>query len=228
VHHPLLVARRPRDLLPDAPSARQERRRLPWELQATLATNDTAFADTSAQPGVEYEYWLQRTFSGLSPSPAVGYLSAGVKVPETHARGTLLLVVDDTLAAPLAPEIAQLSTDLAADGWTVQPLTAPRAGTPAAVKALIQSAYALTPLRSKLVYLLGTCAVPYSVTGTRRPTATMWVPGPPTVLPDMDGTWTTHGEQHQRLAPGQRQHPGATQIRSNYLPSATGTDGRAR
>ncbi|MDD4173265.1 MAG: hypothetical protein PHN34_03425, partial [Kiritimatiellae bacterium] len=39
---------------------------LPWELQATLATNDTAYADGSAVPGVEYEYWLQRTFSGLS------------------------------------------------------------------------------------------------------------------------------------------------------------------
>lgn len=50
---------------------------MPWELQATLASNATTYADSSAVPGIEYEYWLQRSFAGLSPSPAVGYLKRG-------------------------------------------------------------------------------------------------------------------------------------------------------
>jgi len=196
---------------------------LPWELQATLATNDTAYADDSAVPGVEYEYWLQRTFSGLSPSPAVGYLSAGVKVPETHARGTLLLVVDDTLAAPLAPEIAQLSADLAADGWTVQPLAAPRAGTPAAVKALIQSAYAADPAQVKMVYLLGHVPVPYS--GNIAPDGHgdhigAWPADG--YYADMDGIWTdTTVNNTSASRPANDNVPGDGKFDQNHLPSAT-------
>ena len=85
-----------------------------WVLQATLTTTQTSYVDSTALPGIEYEYWMERTFSGGLPSPAIGYLSAGVKVPEVHSRGKLLLVIDDTMAAPLAPEIAQLRRDLAA------------------------------------------------------------------------------------------------------------------
>ncbi|MDZ4289383.1 MAG: hypothetical protein U0984_15575, partial [Prosthecobacter sp.] len=112
-----------------------------WVLQATLTTTQTSYADSTALPGIEYEYWMERTLSGVSPSPAIGYLSAGVKVPEVHDRGTLLLVIDDTMAMPLAPEIAQLQLDLAADGWTVQPISVPRAGTAISTKALIKAAY---------------------------------------------------------------------------------------
>ncbi len=196
---------------------------LPWELQAALATNDTAYADGSALPGVEYEYWLQRTFSGLSPSPAIGYLSAGVKVPETHVRGTLLLVVDDTLAAPLAPEIAQLSADLAADGWTVQPLAAPRAGTPAAVKALIQSAYAADPAQVKMVYLLGHVPVPYS--GNIAPDGHgdhigAWPADG--YYADMDGLWTdTTVNNTSASRPANDNIPGDGKFDPNNLPSAT-------
>lgn len=196
---------------------------LPWELQATLATNNTAYADTSALPGVEYEYWLQRTFSGLSPSPAVGYLSAGVKVPETHARGTLLLVVDDTLAAPLAPEVSHLSADLAADGWTVQTLVAPRAGTPAAVKALIQSAYFADPSQVKMVYLLGHVPVPYS--GNIAPDGhSDHVGAWPSdgYYADMDGTWTDATVNNTSASrPANDNIPGDGKFDQNYLPSAT-------
>ncbi|MFA6047188.1 MAG: Calx-beta domain-containing protein, partial [Phycisphaerales bacterium] len=129
---------------------------------ANLSTTQTTFADATAVPGVEYEYWMQRTFSGLSPSPAMGYISAGVKVPEVHARGTLLLLVDDSMVVPLAPEIAQLKDDLTADGWTVQQITAPRAGTPATTKALVKPYYDADPTNVKMLYILGHVPVPYS------------------------------------------------------------------
>ena len=196
---------------------------MPWELQATLASNATMYADSSAVPGIEYEYWLQRSFAGLSPSPAVGYLSAGVKVPEVHQRGTLLLVVDDTLAAPLAPEIAQLTADLAADGWTVQSLLAPRAGTPAAVKALIQSAYNADPEQVKMVYLLGHVPVPYSGNigpdGHSNHVGAWPADG---YYADMDGIWTdTSVSNTSASRPANVNIPGDGKFDQSYLPSAT-------
>jgi len=196
---------------------------LPWELLATLATDATSFADSSAVPGVEYEYWLQRSFSGLSPSPAVGYLSAGVKVPEVHQRGILLLVIDNTFVAPLAPEIAQLSADLAADGWTLQPIVAPRTGTPAAVKALIQAAYAADPAQVKMVYLLGHVPVPYS--GNIAPDGhSDHVGAWPAdgYYADMDGIWTDTTVNNTSASRSANNNiPGDGKFDQNDLPSAT-------
>jgi len=132
-----------------------------WTLQATLTTTQTSYADNTALPEVEYEYWMERTLT-IYPSPAIGYLSAGVKVPEVHDRGKLLLVIDSTMETPLAPEIAQLQLDLAADGWTVQQISAPRSGTAISTKALIKAAYDADPEKVKMVYVLGHVPVPYS------------------------------------------------------------------
>lgn len=133
-----------------------------WVKLADLTTTQTSHIDGTALPNVEYEYWLERTFTGLTPGTAMGYLSAGVKVAEVHARGTLLLVVDDTMVTALAPEIEQLKLDLAGDGWTVQQVTAARSGTAAGTKALITAAYNADPANVKSVFLLGHVPVPYS------------------------------------------------------------------
>lgn len=133
-----------------------------WVKLADLTTTQTSHTDSTALPNVEYEYWMERTFTGLTPGTAMGYLSAGVKVAEVHARGTLLLVVDDTMVTALAPEIDQLKLDLAGDGWTVQQITALRSGTAAGVKALITAAYNADPTNVKSVFLLGHVPVPYS------------------------------------------------------------------
>ena len=108
-----------------------------WVKLADLTTTQTSYADANAAPNVEYEYWMERNLTGLTPNVAMGYLSAGVKVPEAQYKGTLLLVVDDTMVTPLTPEIDQLKLDLAGDGWTVQQITAPRTGTAESTKALI-------------------------------------------------------------------------------------------
>lgn len=162
-----------------------------WVKLADLATTQTSFADSTALPNVEYEYWMERNLTGLTPNVAMGYLSAGAKVPEVHARGTLLLLVDDTLAGTLAPEIAQLRLDLAADGWTVQQITAPRSGTAISTKALITTAYNADPGNVKAVYLLGHVPVPYS--GNQAPDGHgdhigAWPADG--YYGDMDGVWT--------------------------------------
>jgi hypothetical protein len=132
-----------------------------WVKQADLGTSQTSYADASAQEGVEYEYWIERRLS-TAPSVAMGYLNAGVNIPMAESRGRLLLVIDDTMAAPLAPEIQQLKDDLAGDGWLVTGIVAPRAGTVAEIKALIKTAYDADPANVKLIYALGHVPVPYS------------------------------------------------------------------
>lgn len=162
-----------------------------WEKLADLTATDTGYIDATAVAGVEYEYWMQRTFTGLSPNTAVGYLSAGVKIPEVHSRGTLLLVIDDTMITPLAPEIGQLRRDLAADGWKIQTISAPRTGTAASTKALITAAYNADPAEVKSVYILGHVPIPYS--GNQAPDGHgdhigAWPADG--YYADMDGVWT--------------------------------------
>lgn len=162
-----------------------------WVKQADLTTTQTTYTDSTAQPGIEYEYWMERNLSGLTPNVAMGYLCAGVKVPEVHARGKLLLVVDDTMVVPLAPEISQLQLDLSSDGWTVQQITAPRTGTAISTKALITTAYTADPGNVKALYLLGHVPVPYS--GNQAPDGHgdhvgAWPADG--YYGDMNGTWT--------------------------------------
>ena len=133
-----------------------------WAKQADLATNQTGYVDNTAVPGVEYEYWMERTYSVISPVTAMGYLSSGVNVPMAESRGKLLLVVDSTMVSPLAPEIAQLQGDLSGDGWLVQTITATRSDSAVNVKALIKAAYDADTNNVKMVYLLGHVPVPYS------------------------------------------------------------------
>lgn len=162
-----------------------------WVKLADLTTAQTSYTDSTALPNVEYEYWLERNLTGLTPNVAMGYLSAGTKVAEVHVRGKLLLLVDDTMITPLAPEITQLKLDLAADGWTVEQITAPRTGTAISTKALITAAYNADPANVKAVYLLGHVPVPYS--GNQAPDGHgdhvgAWPADG--YYGDMDGTWT--------------------------------------
>ena len=194
----------------------------PWELQATLATNDTLYADYSALPGVEYEYWMQRSFSGLSPSLAVGYLNAGVAVPMLEARGILLLVIDATVSAPLAPEIAQLRSDLSGDGWTVQTLTALRTDSAADVKKQIKAAYTSDTANVKMVYLLGHVPVPYS--GNLAPdehTDHFGAWPADGYYGDMDGLWTDTSVSNTAASRTNNDNvPGDGKFDQSFLPSA--------
>ena len=136
--------------------------------QAALTTTDTSYADSTAQPGVDCEYWMQRTYTAISPTTAIGYIAAGYNLPAVENRGKLLLVIDATMVGPLAPEIAQLKNDLTADGWTVQTIVAARRDSLSDVtavantKALIKAAYDADPANVKQVYILGHVPVPYA------------------------------------------------------------------
>lgn len=162
-----------------------------WSLQATLITSQTSWTDPTALPNVEYEYWMERRFTGLSPNVAVGYLSAGYEVPEIHSRGRLLLAIDDTMVAPLAPEISLLRADLAADGWSTRTIVIPRDGTAISTKALIKAAYDEDPTNTRALFLLSSIPVAYS--GNIAPDGHgdhggAWPAD--AYYGDMDGVWT--------------------------------------
>lgn len=164
---------------------------------ATLTTTSTSWADATAQPGIEYEYWMKRTYTSISPAVALGYITAGYQLPMIEDRGKLLLVIDDTMLTTLAPEIAQLKRDLTADGWTVVTITAARrdsltdATAVADTKALIKAAYDADPANVKQVYILGHVPVPYA--GSQAPDghgnhSGAW--SADNFYGDMNGTWT--------------------------------------
>ena len=46
-----------------------------------------------------------------------GYTYSGIEVPVIEHRGKLVLVVDNTYAANLAPELDRLRQDMIGDGW---------------------------------------------------------------------------------------------------------------
>lgn len=168
-----------------------------WVQQATLTTTDTSWADPTAQPGVEYEYWMRRTYTTIYPTTALGYITAGYNIPMVENRGKLLLVVDATMEGPLGPEIAQLKRDLTADGWTVQTISAARRDTltdvtaAADTKALIKAAYDADPTNVKQVYILGHVPVPYAGNsawdGHGNHSGAWSADG---FYGDMDGNWT--------------------------------------
>jgi hypothetical protein len=187
---------------------------------ATLSNTATSYSDTSVSVGIEYEYWMQRSIN-LASGVARGYISAGIKVPETHERGKLLLLVDSTMVTALAPEITELKEDLAADGWTVQQISAPRTGTATSTKALIKSAYDADPVNVKMLYLLGHVPVPYS--GQIAPDGHgdhggAWPADG--YYGDMDGTWTD-STVNATYASSTRNHniPGDGKFDQNQLPS---------
>jgi hypothetical protein len=40
-----------------------------WVQLATLTTTQTNYVDDTAEPGVEYEYWMRRTFTDIGSAP---------------------------------------------------------------------------------------------------------------------------------------------------------------
>ncbi len=142
---------------------------------ATLDSNITEFTDKSIQVGVEYEYQIAMLFivsigsndnHSAGQMMGFGYVCAGVNIAAKHDYGTVLLVVDETMVAPLDSEIERLKDDLRGEGWGVDMITVARTeafngDAVVATKNQILAAYTANPTINT-VYLLGRIAVPYS------------------------------------------------------------------
>jgi hypothetical protein len=162
-----------------------------WGAIATPSTSATSHTDTSVTAGLAYEYFVDRDFTGTAPASAAGYVMAGMAVPLVESRGRVILLVDDTMAAPLAAELARLEQDLAGDGWQVLRQDIARTASVTSVKAAITALYQLDPAQTRALLLFGRIPVPYS--GEIAPDGHPDHEGawPADVFyGDMDGTWT--------------------------------------
>ncbi len=130
-----------------------------WNLLATLPRTATQYLDNGVSTGMEYEYKVVKSAPGYK---GYGFISAGISVPLADDRGTILLVVENSLASPLASELARLQKDLTGDGWLVQRLDVDRQATVPSVKAQIETAYQADPQHVRALFLFGHVPVPYS------------------------------------------------------------------
>lgn len=133
-----------------------------WGKSHALKITDSAYTDTTVEIGKSYEYYvLQNSKSGTTTWDAKGYIAAGIKaLPEPN--GVLVLVVDSTIAAPLATELARLQSDIEADGYRVIRHDVSRTASVEDVKTAIQTDWYEDPLHVQTLLLFGHVPVPYS------------------------------------------------------------------
>lgn len=131
------------------------------------------FTDETTRPGVAYEYQVMRTARDIVD---VGYWATGVALPAITERGTVHVVVDETLAEALSNHLGRFGRDLTGDGWQVRYLSAPRGDlqdlprnlqSAATVKAALLERYAQDPFGTHAVVLVG--HVPMVLSGQVRP-----------------------------------------------------------
>ena len=143
-----------------------------WGAAINLPGSATSYPDPNAQPGVVYEYSLH------TPYGVMGALAAGYNIPLVNQRGNAILLVDNTMSLPLAPEIARLVQNMTADGWvvyrhdvprqTVDPTTAGTGVGPARlaelqnIRTILQTDYNTAPTQNWSLMILGHVPVPYS------------------------------------------------------------------
>ncbi|HYG21301.1 MAG TPA: fibronectin type III domain-containing protein [Verrucomicrobiae bacterium] len=197
---------------------RKSKNDLTWGTGVTLAGSTLTYIDSDVQLGGAYEYQIRKITSAYN---GYGYIFAGINAPITEQRGKIVLIVDDTMAAPLASEIARLERDLVGDGWQVLRHDVSRNATPPAVKALIKSAHDADPANVKALLLLGHVPVPYS--GDMAPDDHFEIQGAwPADLyyADMDGTWTDSTVNTTFAQPERRWNiPGDGKFDQSFLPS---------
>lgn len=143
-------------------------------VRATIADADaTSYADDDVEAGVAYEYMVETAapLPRLKNRRASGVLAAGIALPVVDSRGTVLLLVDRTMAADLVGELDRLEEDLVGDGWTVLRHDVERQATVCAnatsaeveaVKRVIRDAYRRAPDDVRAVLLVGRVPIPYS------------------------------------------------------------------
>ena len=94
-----------------------------WQPLATGLRRRRVYNDDSVAPGKAYEYRVTRTDGDAKQ---LGYWLAGREIPAVSNRGVAVLVVDESIEAPLAEPLRQFIKDLVGDGWRVVRHSVPR------------------------------------------------------------------------------------------------------
>jgi hypothetical protein len=124
-----------------------------WNSVANLSGSALNWTDGNVAEGGAYEYQIVK--SGSLGYTGYGYIYAGIKAPLVERRGKVLLIVDNSMASPLASELTRLQNDLVGDGWTVIRHNVGRNDSPASVKQLIVSDFNADRANVNTVFLFG-------------------------------------------------------------------------
>jgi hypothetical protein len=162
-----------------------------WTSIATLSTDATSFVDENVELGRVHEYQIASRSANVT---GYGYIAVGINAPLVDSRGKVILVVDKTMAEPLAAKLARLHDDLVGDGWTVVRKDVARDESPAAIRGAIKSEYDADRERVKAVFLFG--RIPIVRSGNSGVDGHTPRPMPADVFyGEMNGEWTdTNGD----------------------------------
>lgn len=188
-----------------------------FTLVANPPAGDSVWTDLGIEADKSYEYRVQEVGTG-----GVGYINSGIALAPLHTRGRVILVVDSTVAAPLAAELLDFEALLDGDGWQIARIDVPRTLPATGVKQRIVAAYQQDPANTKALFLFGHVPVPYS--GNINPDGH---PDHQGAWPcdgyyaDMNGTWTD-ATVNNAAAGDARNHnvPGDGKFDQSSFPSA--------
>lgn len=164
---------------------------------STITHPATAYVDTNVVVGTAYEYKIHRPSFDSTYNTATAYLTAGMQTPLTEGRGKIMLIVDNTVATPLATELERLERDLIGDGWSVIRHNSPRhsSGTAEDLKAWIVAKYNEDTANTKALLLFG--RLPILMSGREAPDGHTSLPHATDLFyGDMDGIWTDTSMNH--------------------------------
>ncbi len=97
----------------------------------------------------------------IAQNPAYGYIYAGNRLPPVHDRGGIILLIEESVRLPIAPEIDRLQLDLVRDGWKTYIETAAMTESVTDIRSRIQALYQANPEINSL-FIIGHVPVPYS------------------------------------------------------------------
>jgi len=146
---------------------------------AVLTSTDSVYADAAVIVDSAYEYKIQAAGTALI---SYGYIYAGIKCPAIHNKGTLLLLVDSTLADSCSTAIQTFMHDIWADGWQIIRHDFSRAASDTTIKGVIANDYA-AHANVMAAFIIGHLAVPYSADFNSS------INPPDGHVPEHDGAW---------------------------------------
>jgi len=166
--------------------SRKGRNATAWGPGTVLPGNASGFTDPNVVVGGNHEYQVVKVGKSYT---GYGYICAGINAPLREGRGKLILIVANTYAADLAPELARLKSDLIGDGWQVIRHDVSPADTTTRVKNLVLADYRADPANVRAVFLFG--HVPIRRSGTLEYDGHGARPMPAdSFYGDMDGNWS--------------------------------------
>ena len=171
-----------------------------WEPIEISRTGAMRVLDESTAPGQAYEYRvLRRDTRGVVDA---GFWIAGRDLPEIDKRGTVHLVVDQSVFEPISLYLARFRRDLVGDGWAVRSYGAPRHNSKDAkanieaiftIKQALKTAFEADPFGKHVVILVG--RVPVARSGNGNPDGHGAAPlATDLIYGDVDGRWRITSE----------------------------------